>query len=472
MPKISSRALYTIVLAAVCFLLAYLIGITRLAWFIQNDTLWHLKAGEYMVKHRTILTQDVFSWTMPGVHWYSHEWLWEIIFFAIYKYFGFAGLFWTNVIILALILLVSFFVVDNLPGRVLFVITAVVGWGIYGYFVARPHTLAALLFTVTLLIVRQDKLNTKQLIALFLIFVLWANIHSSVVLGVFLVGLFAVLEAVETKKYDEAIKSAAVVTAASLISPHHVGTYYFFFKLTTAKLLTDNIAEWRSPNFHDTLLLVTVLAWIVAFIISTRRERKLRNTLPVFLIGLAMILSAIRNIVLVGLLFGIACQTKNKEKHEEKWLSVFAFVLVATFMLSININNLKPVDEKTMLNQEWAKIFKAIDFMQQHGYTDRILNDYDLGAYMIFRDIKCSIDSRADMYYFASPDYTKQYFDCLQLKIPPEKFIQQKLSARYVWVGLQTPVAQYLKAKHYRVLYSDKYTILFKVPSGKKKAGL
>lgn len=467
MPKISSRALYTIVLAAVCFLLAYLIGITRLAWFIQNDTLWHLKAGEYMVRHRTILTQDVFSWTMPGVHWYSHEWLWEIIFFAIYKYFGFAGLFWTNVIILALILLVSFFVVDNLPGRVLFVITAVVGWGIYGYFVARPHVLAALLFTVTLLIVRQDKLNTKQLVALFLIFVLWANIHSSVVLGVFFVGLFAVLKAVETKKYDEAIKSAAVVTAASLISPHHVGTYYFFFKLTTARLLTDNIAEWHSPNFHDTLLLVTVLAWVVAFIISTRRERKLWNV-PVFLIGLAMILSAIRNIVLVGLLFGIACQTENKEKHEEKWLGVFAFVLVATFMLSININNLKPVDEKTMLNQEWAKVFKAVDFMQQHGYTDRILNDYDLGAYLIFRGIKCSIDSRSDMYYFADPEFTKQYINCLGLRGDFTSLVK-RLNARYVWVGPQSPVAQYLKAKGYKVLYSDKYSILLEVPQKPKK---
>ncbi len=459
----SFKHVHTVVLAAACLVLAYLTGIMRLAWFIQNDTLWHLKAGEYMVKHRTILTHDVFSWTMPGVHWYSHEWLWEVISYLIYKYFGFAGLFWSNVIILASILFISFFVINNLPGRILFVITAVVGWGIYGYFVARPHVLAVLLFTVTMLIIRQGKLNTKQLVVLALIFVLWANVHSSVVLGVFLVGLFAALKAVETKKYKEAIKPAAVALPASLISPHHIGTYYFFFKLTTARMLTDNIAEWYSPNFHDTLLLATVLAWVAAFIILSGREQKLWNTLPVFLVGLAMILSAIRNIVFVGLIFAIACQAKKAEKHEEKWLSAFVLVLVVTFLLSININNLKFVDEKTMLNQEWAKIFKAVDFMQQHGYTDRILNDYDLGAYLIFRNIKCSVDSRADMYYFASPDYTKQYFDFLQLKTPPEKFIQ-KLNARYVWVGIQSPVVQYLKAIHYKVLYSDRYTILFEVP--------
>jgi len=465
--RLNSKLAYTVTLAVVCLFLAYLIGITCLAWFVQNDTLWHLKAGEYMVKHKTVLMHDVFSWTMPSAHWYSHEWFWEVMFYLIYKQFGFAGLFWVNVIILALILFISFFVINNLAGRDLFVITAVVGWGIYRYFVARPHVLAVLLFTVALFIVTRDKLNTKQLVTLALVFVLWANVHSSVVLGVFMVGLLSILKVTKTKKYKEAIKPAVIAMVASLISPHHIGTYYFFVKLTTAKILTDNIAEWHSPNFHDTLLLVLVIAWVATFVIKIRHEQKWWNNLVIFLIGLAMILSAIRNIVFVGLLFGIACQTtKDTEKQEEKWLSVFVFVLAATLMFSINMNNLKFVDEKTMLSQEWAKVFKAVDYMQQHGYTDRILNDYNLGAYLIFRGIKCSIDSRADMYYFVDPEFTEQYINCLGLMDDFTKLIK-KLDVKYVWVGLQTPVAQYLKAKQYKILYSDKYTILFKVPPSK-----
>lgn len=44
------------------------------------DTWWHLAAGKYMVENRTIPHQDIFSWTVAGQPWITHEWLGKVFF--------------------------------------------------------------------------------------------------------------------------------------------------------------------------------------------------------------------------------------------------------------------------------------------------------------------------------------------------------------------------------------------------------
>ena len=56
--------------------------------FMESDTYWHLKAGEYMIVHHTILKEDVFSWIVSGKYWMSHEWLLEILLFQLKSLFS------------------------------------------------------------------------------------------------------------------------------------------------------------------------------------------------------------------------------------------------------------------------------------------------------------------------------------------------------------------------------------------------
>lgn len=459
----------------VFILLAYIIGMFRLSWFIQNDTLWHIKAGEYMVKHKTILTRDIFSWTMPDVHWYSHEWLWEVIAYLLYENTGFTGLFWVSVVILALTLFIGFWILKDTIARFMFIINSVLGWAVYGYFVARPHVLASLLFTIVLFIVTRKRLRIVHLIVLGLVFLVWANIHASVVVGTFFVLLFVLFRYFDDKDYKKVLIPGAIAVIVPLINPHHIGVYTFFFRLTTARVITDNIAEWQSPNFHDSILLILVITWFVVFFATFKASmtssdtRWWQNTI-LFMVGLAMFLSAIRNIVLAGLVLGLACSTPIKFKNlvikdlDHESVSVYLLVLTVTLLLSMSIysNHLKIVNEELILKQDWANPFKAVDFMTRHGYTERILNDYDLGAYLIFRNIKCSIDSRADMYYFVKPKFTEKYIGGLIMREDFEQVLTQ-LKPKYVWLNNRTPAVQYLKAKGYRALYHDQYTILFKV---------
>src|ERR1700759_3523167 len=43
------------------------------------DTYWHIRAGEWMLAHHTVLRADVFSYTAAGSPWHTQEWLAEIV---------------------------------------------------------------------------------------------------------------------------------------------------------------------------------------------------------------------------------------------------------------------------------------------------------------------------------------------------------------------------------------------------------
>ena len=45
----------------------------------DGDTYWHIRAGEWMLAHGSVLRNDVFSDTAAGNSWHTQEWLAEIL---------------------------------------------------------------------------------------------------------------------------------------------------------------------------------------------------------------------------------------------------------------------------------------------------------------------------------------------------------------------------------------------------------
>ena len=66
-------------------ILAFLaIALAALLMPAQNDTWWHLKAGQNIWTTRRVLLQDTFSFTASGAFWPNHEWLSQVFFFGVY----------------------------------------------------------------------------------------------------------------------------------------------------------------------------------------------------------------------------------------------------------------------------------------------------------------------------------------------------------------------------------------------------
>src|SRR5690348_9484740 len=56
------------------------------------DLWWHLRTGQWIVDTGHVPHSDPFSFTRAGHAWVSHEWLSEVLFYALWKHVGAAGL--------------------------------------------------------------------------------------------------------------------------------------------------------------------------------------------------------------------------------------------------------------------------------------------------------------------------------------------------------------------------------------------
>ena len=59
---------------------------------IDNDIFWHLKAGQIIFETHQVPRQDLFSFTRAGKEWIDAQWLFQLIIYALYRRFGYAGL--------------------------------------------------------------------------------------------------------------------------------------------------------------------------------------------------------------------------------------------------------------------------------------------------------------------------------------------------------------------------------------------
>ncbi|MFC1474623.1 hypothetical protein ACFLQK_01140 [bacterium] len=67
-------------------------GIVSYVKIWDQDTWWHLKAGQVIVSSSTLPREDSFSHTKNGEEWINDEWLGDYLLFSIFKKHGISGL--------------------------------------------------------------------------------------------------------------------------------------------------------------------------------------------------------------------------------------------------------------------------------------------------------------------------------------------------------------------------------------------
>src|SRR5262249_16470731 len=57
---------------------------------VQSDTWWLLRAGRDILAAHHVSLVDTYSWTAAGLYWPNHEWLTEVVFYALFSIGGLA----------------------------------------------------------------------------------------------------------------------------------------------------------------------------------------------------------------------------------------------------------------------------------------------------------------------------------------------------------------------------------------------
>jgi len=246
--RLRTTLLFVAIAAAACLMPA------------QHDTWWLLRAGRDIWQTRQVLLTDTYSHTVYGAAWPNHEWLSQLLFYAIYA-------------------------IGGLPLLTLAAATAVTAaWAIVwietrgsaqtrflmmGFALATATTtwsLRAQVLSLLLLVATAAMLRRRRYVWLPLLFWIWANLHGAVLLGVLLLGAALAAALFEDRK---AMLRLAAASAACLVATALTPLGWHFWldmPQSLGRIRQLGIDEWAPPalgSLAEAPFWVTVAALIV-----------------------------------------------------------------------------------------------------------------------------------------------------------------------------------------------------------------
>ncbi len=398
---------------------------------LDPDMWWHLRTGEYILNNG-LPYQDVFSFTVPEYAWITHEWLSQLFMWIVYA----AGQFPALMVVFAGLIAVTFFLAylacDGRPYIAAFItllaaIASSVVWG------TRPQIFNMLFTAVFLFIVERTKKGKAPRWLIWLmpvIMLFWANAHSGYLLGIVLLGVYVVGEALQQWVGKEKenilswlqIRELAIVTVLSFlvaaINPNGIALWLYPFETLGSPTMQQYIQEWQSPNFHlkmfwpfAAMIGLGVLAMIFSSKKPTFSELLLfagtaaagllsARHIPLFtIIALPVVVAHVTDVVTHSPFSALTATPDPAQMEKPARLFVllnWVILLVAIFGVFMWTANKISNNE-----EEIARIYpvEAVDFLQGNGLAEaRGYNSYNWGGYLIWRGLPVFIDGRADVY--------------------------------------------------------------------------
>ncbi len=235
----------------------------------QGDTWWQLRAGQEMWRTGHILLRDTFSHTMNGAFWPNHEWLSQVLFYGVYMAGGLPVL----TMVSGTAVTVAWWLVFRLtPGstRARLLLTSFVITSASAMWSPRPQVLSLLLLALTMML-----LCRRRYFWLPLVFLLWANLHGAVVMGMLLLGAALVATGLENRKAFPHLAFASVCCLLATFATPLGLTFWTEIPRSLARIRQLGIQEWSPPRLTGLSLIPFWLIAVALVVLVVARTRAL-----------------------------------------------------------------------------------------------------------------------------------------------------------------------------------------------------
>jgi hypothetical protein len=476
----SSQAIYLLLLAVVIFV----ISAKDIA---EPDVWWHMQNARHLLATHSFPSVDTYSFTAGGSPWLDHEWLSEIPLYLGFRAGGLRGLLLVYASVLALIFAAVFYRCLHSgaeAGNAAFITLGAIVLGEVSF---GPRTILFgwLCMAVLLILLDRFRETGSGLWWLFPLFALWVNLHGSWVLGMTVITVFILCGLlrgqwglVETRRWTPAeLRSLLLALAGSIVAlfvnPFGYKLVLYPFDLIFRQATNlQHVDEWQPVNFQLTygkLALIAILALLAVALISQRRWLLYETLLSA--IALWAALAHIRLLFFLGLVIAPIIGRS---------LKLFSPVAPASERPLINAVVIACIvaglviwypSETTLQARVDANLpTAALAWMQHHGISGPVFNNYRFGGYMIWKDpeFKTFIDGRADL--FVHNGVFDEYVRATQFDRSFE--ILNKYKIEYALLEPEQPLLYVLRQACWRALYADNTAVLLQRPShGECEAG-
>ena len=440
------------------------------------DIWWHLRNAEIFVQTHSVVRHDFYSFTATGSQWMNEAWLGELPYYFAWRGFGMRGIY---LLMLAEIqvILIGVFALAWLESRNvkaafcaswLAVWLATVSFG--------PRTLLAgwMCLVAELYIFALFRRGRDLLWCLPPLFVLWANLHGSWLIGMVLLGIFCasgLLQGVwgrlEARRWTpQQMRKLALVGSLSIVGlflnpyTYHLVFYPFEFAFKQG-LNVAHVDEWMSLDFHDLrgkILFAMLAATLVLALV--RKRRWMIHEVAFTILGFYSAVTYSRFLFLAGIvLTPILAKELDflpayRPEIDKTWVNA---ILIAAIFAGCTLRF--PTEEYLWRDTVHKYPVNALGYLQHFHPEGRVFNDCLWGGYLIWnaRHIPVFMDSRIDIYEYNG--VFGDYLDALGVKNTLE--ILDKYNIRYVLFREDNAVSYLLMHNPgWKVNYEDGTTVL------------
>ncbi len=227
------------------------------------DIFWHIVTGQWMVDHRQVVSQDLFTFTVAGKQWIDPEYTTEIIAYLLFKVggltlvsLGFAAVtFWGFLLIWRRVGLEQS---NKVIAAIAIGIAGLGGVEVWG---PRPQMITFAFTCLELLwLDRYLRGKSRAIYWLPLVMVAWANLHGGFLFELVPVAVAAFVEIVhwirrvDGDEHKRRVRNLIIIfvacVVAAVLNPRGISLYGYVIQPQFSGVQQSFIAEWQSPNFH------------------------------------------------------------------------------------------------------------------------------------------------------------------------------------------------------------------------------
>jgi len=490
---LSTRRLLVFVLLAAIFTLTA-------GQITDPDFWWHLRTGQLIFETRAIPHADIFSFTAQGKEWVTHEWLAEVLIYAVYKWSGWGGL----VVSFSFVMTAALWIAYRRAAAVaphpyvagaavlLGALATAPMWGV------RPQMIS-FLFTSIYVVVLGDYARggrAKNLWRLVPLMLVWVNMHGGYALGLALVGLTGagvVLDELMREQPERRLLTrllsrlrpllllfAACVSVVPL-NPNGLRMFSYPFETLNSHAMHAYIDEWFTPNFHLIIsqpFALLLFATFAALAFSPKKARA--GELLLLCVAAYAALRAWRNIPLFALVampllaehawhlltsrvwWRWLTVAERRETGTKAWgqltLNVLLLICIPVGLCVANVANVI-ARQASVEGEKYPAA--AVEFLRAHPESGAIYNEYGWGGYLIWKlypQREVYIDGRADVYGDA---FMEEALSTMaggrEWRAPLERY-----GVRTVMSKPNAPLASLLRLDAgWRSVYEDRQAVVF-----------
>ena len=441
------------------------------------DVWWHLRTGSLIVLNHRVVQGDPYSFTKFGKPWVDHEWLSQLLIYGLFRWTGWGGLITAFAVIITAAYMLVF---HRSPGRP-YVAGAMTAWGAVASIPCwgvRPQMLTLLLTSVFLFLLERCERKPDLLQWLPPLMVLWVNLHGGYPIGLVLVLIFLIGDAIDAAlgrgqtPFEEHGPRLMVVFAICLavvpLNPFGPRLYRYPFETLHSRAMQAYISEWHSPDFHQARYLPLLLMMLVTLVLPALSPRRLRvRELLLLAFTMYAALYSARHIplyvlVAVPLLSGLIqarLEAGDAKLFAGGMLTRTKLVINALFLAGfLGFTGLRLVHVIRQQPAVEAHEFPAAaaSFLMKTHPRGPIFNHYNWGGYFIwklFPGYAVFIDGRADLYGDAFMD---QFFSTYSVSDPNWQAVLDKWEIQTVILPPDAPlVAALRRSSNWKQVFVD-----------------